>query len=85
MQKSMELKEIIEQVNKIIVELFEEESIVLQEETKASDIEEWDSLTHIKVITAIERHFKIRFDMNELLTFNNIGELCKYIRIRIQA
>ena len=79
----MELNEIIEQINEIIIELFDNESIVLKEETKASDIEEWDSLNHIRVITAIEKHFKVRFEMNELLTFNNIGDLCRYILIKI--
>ena len=80
----MVLNEIIEQINEIIIELFDNESIVLKEETKASDIEEWDSLNHIRVITAIEKHFKVRFEMNELLTFNNIGDLSRYILIKIQ-
>jgi acyl carrier protein len=76
--------EIIEQINTIIVELFDNDSIVIQEDTKASDIEEWDSLTHIRVITAIEKHFNIRFDLNELLTFNNIGELSMDILKKMQ-
>jgi acyl carrier protein len=81
----MELKEIIEQINIIIVELFDNKTIVIQEETQASDIEDWDSLTHISVITAIEKHFNIRFDLNELLTFNNIGDLCRYILKKTQG
>lgn len=81
----MELKEIINQINLIIVELFENESIVVKEDTKASDIEEWDSLTHIRVITAIEKHFKIRFEMNELLTFNNVGDLGRDILAKVHV
>ena len=80
----MELVEIIQQINMIIVELFDNDSIVIHEETKASDIEEWDSLTHIRVITAIEKHFNIRFELNELLTFNNIGELSHDILKKIK-
>lgn len=80
----MELVRIIQQINMIIVELFDNDSIVIHEETKASDIEEWDSLTHIRVITAIEKHFNIRFELNELLTFNNIGELSHDILEKIK-
>lgn len=80
----MELAEVIRQINEIIVELFDNDSIIINEKTKVSDIEEWDSLTHIRVITAIEKHFKIRFDMNELLTFNNISDLSKDILNKVQ-
>ena len=80
----MEQVEIIKQINEIIVELFDNDSIIINEKTKVSDIEEWDSLTHIRVITAIEKHFNIRFDMNELLTFNNISDLSKDIFNKVQ-
>lgn len=79
----MELNEIIKLVNKVFIELFDDESIVLYENSDTSSIEAWDSLNHIQVITAVEKLFKIRFDLNELLNFQNIGDLCRGIQSKI--
>jgi acyl carrier protein len=76
----MEQDELIKQVNKIFIDIFEDESIVLNEHTTTSDIEAWDSLNHIQMITAVEKHYKIRFDLNDLLNFKNVGDLCRGIQ-----
>jgi acyl carrier protein len=79
----MELNTILKQINVIFVELFDDESIVLNEHSDTSSIEAWDSLNHIQVITAIEKHFKIRFELNELLNFQNIGDLSRGILTKL--
>lgn len=79
----MDFQEIIKHVNKIFIELFEDDTIVLNENSDTSTIEAWDSLNHIQVITAIEKHFKIRFDLNDLLNFQNIGDLCRGVQAKI--
>ncbi len=79
----MELKQIIDQVNDIFIELFEDNSIKLNELSDTSTIEAWDSLNHIQVITSIEKHFKIRFDLNDLLNFQNVGDLCHGIQSKL--
>jgi len=79
----MELQEVIKHVNRIFIELFEDDTIVLDENSDTSSIEAWDSLNHIQIITAIEKHFKIRFDLNDLLNFQNIGDLCRGVQVKI--
>lgn len=79
----MELNEIIKRVNDIFIELFEDESIVLSEQSDTSEVEAWDSLNHIQVITAVEKYFKIRFELNELLNFQNIGDLCRGVQAKL--
>ena len=79
----MELDEIIKQVNTIFIDLFEDESIVLNDHSDTSNIEAWDSLNHIQVITAIEKKFKIRFELNDLLNFQNIGDLCRGVQSKL--
>ena len=79
----MELTQIIEQVNDIFIELFEDKSIILNELSDTSSIDAWDSLNHIQVITSVEKHFKIRFDLNDLLNFQNIGDLCRGIQSKL--
>lgn len=76
----MELNEIMKQINAIFIELFNDENIVLTESSDTNTIEAWDSLNHIQVITAIEKHFKIRFELNDLLNFQNIGDLCRGVQ-----
>jgi acyl carrier protein len=79
----MELNEILKQVNNIFVELFDDKSIVLNEQSDTSTIEAWDSLNHIQVITAVEKRFKVRFDLNDLLNFQNIGDLCRGVQSKL--
>jgi len=79
----MELNEILKQVNSIFIELFDDKSIVLNEQSDTSNIEAWDSLNHIQVITAVEKKFKIRFDLNDLLNFQNIGDLCRGVQSKL--
>lgn len=79
----MELNEILKQVNIIFIELFDDKSIVLNEQSDTSNIEAWDSLNHIQVITAVEKYFKIRFDLNDLLNFQNIGDLCRGVQSKL--
>ena len=71
----MDKNQILEEVQAIFREVLDNEEIVLASETTADDIEEWDSLTHIQLIVAIEKHFKIRFTSREILSWQNVGQL----------
>ena len=80
----MEHEKLIKELNKIFIDIFEDDSILLNEHTTTSDIEAWDSLNHIHMITAVEKYYKIRFGLNELLNFKNVGDLCKAIQGKIK-
>ena len=71
----MEKSQILDEVQAIFREVLDNEEIVLASETTADDIEEWDSLTHIQLIVAIEKHFKIRFTSREILSWQKVGQL----------
>lgn len=71
----MEKSQILDKVQAIFREVLDNEEIVLANETTADDIEEWDSLTHIQLIVAIEKHFKIRLTSREILSWQNVGQL----------
>lgn len=71
----MDRNEILEKLTPIFREQLDNEEIELNAETTAEDIEEWDSLSHIQLIVAIEKAFGIRFTSAEIQSWNNVGEM----------
>lgn len=71
----MDRNEVLEKLTPIFREQLDNEDIELNAETTAEDIEEWDSLSHIQLIVAIEKSFGIRFTSSEIQSWNNVGEM----------
>lgn len=71
----MDRQEIITSVQNIFIDILDNEDIVLTDETTSDDIEEWDSLTHIQLIVAIEKGLKVRFTSQEIISWKNVGEM----------
>lgn len=71
----MERTEILKKVNEIFKDVFEDESLIVTEQTTANDIEDWDSLMHITLISAIEQAFSFKFAMKDVIGMQNVGEM----------
>lgn len=71
----MDRTQILAEVQEIFQDVLDNEDIELASETVADDIEEWDSLSHIQLIVAIEKHFKLKFTSKEILSWKNVGEM----------
>lgn len=80
----MDRKEILKKVNDIFVDVLDNEDITLTEESVADDIEEWDSLTHIQLVVAVEKAFKIKFSSAEILQWKNVGQMLSSIEEKIK-
>ena len=59
--------------------MFDDEEITLQDSTTAADIEDWDSLTHITLLSAIEDEFDITFDMKAVQGLKDVGAMADVI------
>jgi acyl carrier protein len=68
-------EELMSRVRDIMEDTFDEDDLVITPETTADDIEDWDSLSHIRLIVAIERAFGIKFSNAEIEGLGNVGEL----------
>lgn len=80
----MEREEIFEKLNEIFEDVLDlDETPDLMDATSANDIEEWDSLSHIQLIVAIEKAFKLKFTSQEILKWNNVGEMVDTIIARL--
>lgn len=79
----MTRQDILSQVQDILRDIFDDEDIIVTDNTVADDIEDWDSLEHINVITSMEKHFNIKFAMNEATGFKNVGNMVDTILSKI--
>lgn len=71
----MERTDIFEKLNEIFIDVLDLDECKLTDETSANDIEEWDSLSHIQLIVAIEKALKIKFTSLEIMKWKNVGEM----------
>ncbi|MDR6404222.1 MULTISPECIES: acyl carrier protein [Chryseobacterium] len=67
--------EILQKLTGIFREELDNNEISLTAESTAEDVEEWDSLSHIQLIVAVEKAFGIRFTSSEIQSWNNVGEM----------
>lgn len=79
----MDRNEILTKLTEVFREELDNEEIVLTAETTAEDVEEWDSLSHIQLIVAVEKAFKIRFTSSEIQSWNNVGEMADSIASKL--
>jgi len=71
----MERIEIFEKLNEIFVDVLDLDEVELTDATTADDIEEWDSLSHVQLVVAIEKAFGVKFTALEIMKWKNVGEL----------
>ena len=73
--QKMTREEIFNGVQDIFRDIFDEDDLVIQDSTNSDEIEDWDSLNHINLVSAIEKEFKIRFALGELQTLKDVGAM----------
>jgi len=75
----------LETVREIMMSVLHLDDLDLTLQTTAADVEEWDSLHHIRLIIAIERRFKIKFKNSEVEQLTNVGDLVSAIDRKVAA
>ena len=73
-----------ERLTKVFRAVFDNESITLTPDLTADDIDEWDSLSHINLMLAIELEFGIEFSQSEIQDFSNVGELIECVKTKLE-
>ena len=71
----MERTDIFDRLNEIFVDVLDLDEVALTDSTTADDIEEWDSLSHVQLVVAIEKAFGVKFTALEIMKWKNVGEL----------
>jgi acyl carrier protein len=73
------------EVQEIFRAVFDRPDLVITRESNASNVEDWDSLTHINLVMAIEKKYKIKFALGELKELENVGDLLDLIQKKLSA
>ena len=74
----MDRQEVFKRLNEIFQDIFDDEELVVTDETCADDVEDWDSLRHITLISAVE----MKFAMKEVLEMENVGAMADILMER---
>lgn len=79
----MERTEIIERIRKILISVLNHDRFEMKDELTAPDVEGWDSLSHMAIISAIEEDFKVSFKLKELNKLKNMGTLIELVQSKL--
>ncbi|ODR36153.1 acyl carrier protein [Eisenbergiella tayi] len=79
----MTREQIFETLNEVFRDVFDDVGIQVDESTTSKDIEEWDSLEHINLLAAVEQEFGVKFNMGQVVSMKNVGEMADIIMSQI--
>lgn len=80
----MEPQALMDKLTEVFRETLDDPEIVLRRETTAEDLEDWDSVSNIQLLVAVERAFGIKFHTGQIAGLKNVGELADVIAARIR-
>lgn len=80
----MSREEIYGKLNVVFRDVFDDEDITVCDSTTADDIEDWDSLEHINLVVAVEKAFGIKFNIGEVNSFKNVGDMVGTIQEKLK-
>ena len=79
----MSRQEVYEQLTTVFQDVFDDDSISVQDNTSARDIDEWDSLNHINLVLGVEQKFGVKFKTAEVAQLANVGEFIELILTKL--
>lgn len=81
----MNRSKIVAEVVKVFRDIFDDETLLVTEQTSAVDIEDWDSLEQINLLVAIEKLFMIKFSVSDIENLANVGQTIDLIERKLSA
>ena len=75
----MTRQEVFERLNEVFQEVFDRPDIAVTDATAAPDVAGWDSLSHIRLIGAVEDEFDVLFDVKDIVGMKNVGDMADLI------
>jgi acyl carrier protein len=79
------MHDLLPEIQEIFRDIFDDENLVITPGSNASTVEDWDSLGHVNLVTAIEKKYKIKFGLAELQELKNVGDMIELIKNKLAA
>jgi acyl carrier protein len=76
---------LLEELQEIFRDILDQPDLILTRDSNASNVEDWDSLAHINLVTSIEKRYSIKFALGELQDLKNVGDMIDIIEIKLAA
>lgn len=76
---------ILQELQPIFKDVLDQPDLVLTRESNASNVEDWDSLAHINLVTAVEKKYKVKFALGELQELKNVGDMIDLIQVKLST
>ena len=76
---------LLPQIQEIFRDIFDDETLAITRESNASTVEDWDSLAHVNLVTAIQKKYGIKFALAELQELKNVGDMIDLIEKKLAA
>jgi acyl carrier protein len=77
------MADLLPEVQEIFRDVLDQPDLVITRESNASTVDDWDSLSHINLITAISKRYKIKFALGELESLKNVGEMLDLMQAKL--
>lgn len=77
--------EILERINRVVVDILGSPDLALTEETTARDVSGWDSLSHVQILLGVENAFGFRLNATEIAQMENTGSLIDLVQKHVLA
>lgn len=71
--------DVIQAIQPLFRDVLDQPDLLLTADSNASNVDDWDSLAHINIVMAIERHYKVKFALGELQGLKNVGDMAELI------
>jgi len=75
---------LLPELTEIFRAVFENPAIEITPTTSAKEIHNWDSMNHIILISEIEKHFNVEFELDDLIEMNNVGDIIAALESKIK-
>ena len=71
----MNRNDALKRLTEVFRDVFDDDSLIINDNTTSADIEDWDSIEHINLVEAVENEFSVKFKMREVSGMKNVGEM----------
>jgi acyl carrier protein len=76
---------LLEELQVVFRDIFDQPDLVITRKSNASTVDDWDSLTHVNLVTAIENRYKVKFALGELQDLKDVGDMSDLLSRKLAA